>query len=153
MRKYCYSLSVLFVSIGSVNISAPVQAKINSSELEPAIETKLERLTLTIDSSGAIADIERAKKEQQEVNRARKKQEEAQRRAKSKRNYIQILNLATIATNKCYQEKNLVECERLGQIQNTLMTWCQQNDRAACRAYSAVQSNEHETELIQMVGN
>lgn len=148
MRKCCYILSVLFIGIGSASISAPVQAKIDTSKAEPAIERKLERLAgLVIDSSGATADINRAMKEQEELSRR------AIARAKSKRNYIQILNQASIAINKCYQEKNLVECERLGQIQNTLMTWCQQNDRAACSAYSAVQSNEHETELIQMVGN
>lgn len=38
------------------------------------------------------------------------------------RDYSQVLNLATIAINGCYQDKRLNECEKLNQIKATLTT-------------------------------
>lgn len=69
------------------------------------------------------------------------------------RNYLQALNLADIAINKCYEEKDLVECDRLRQIQTNLLIWCQQDDQAACAAYNAVQSNESQKAIIQSIGD
>jgi hypothetical protein len=72
---------------------------------------------------------------------------------KSKRNYLQAYNLASSAIAKCYNEKNLVECDRLNQIKSTLMAWCSQNDKDACTVYNSVIKQEGEIQAIELIGN
>jgi hypothetical protein len=55
--------------------------------------------------------------------------------------YSQALNLATSATNSCYENKNLEECNKLTQIKNTLRSWCQKSNNIksdACVTYNNV---------------
>jgi hypothetical protein len=59
--------------------------------------------------------------------------------ARPQRNIRQAFNLAQTAIYRCYQRKDLEECENLNQIQATLSNWCNQGDREACRAGSSVQ--------------
>jgi hypothetical protein len=61
------------------------------------------------------------------------------------------------AADQCHQQKDLEECEKLTGIQNTLSTWCSQNDQYACEAYTIVvdysmstQSNQMQQDLIDM---
>jgi hypothetical protein len=59
--------------------------------------------------------------------------------------YSQALNLATSAIDSCYINKNLEECNKLNQIKNTLMNWCQKSNNIksdACVTYKFVLSYE-----------
>jgi hypothetical protein len=59
--------------------------------------------------------------------------------------YLQAQNLAISAINSCYENKNLEECDKLNQIKNTLMNWCQKSNNIksdACVTYNNVISYE-----------
>jgi hypothetical protein len=58
------------------------------------------------------------------------------------RDYLQIYNLANIAMDKCHQDKDIEECDKLNRIGNTLMRWCAAKDAQACELLSYLQSME-----------
>jgi hypothetical protein len=58
--------------------------------------------------------------------------------ARPQRNYRQAFSLAQTAIDRCYQKKDLEECDRLSRIEFTLSTWCNQGDQNACEALDAV---------------
>jgi Tfp pilus assembly protein PilV len=124
MCKYSYLLSVLFVGIGIVSISAPSQARI--------VDT-------TQTNAEAATEIQR---------QAQQNAENARRRSAQKKNhnYVQATNLAVSAADACYINKNLQECDKLNQIKNNLMNWCGQSDSTksnACETYRFVLNYEN----------
>jgi hypothetical protein len=58
--------------------------------------------------------------------------------ARPQHNLRQAFNLAQTAIDRCYQKKDLEECDRLSRIEFTLSTWCNQGERNACEALDAV---------------
>jgi hypothetical protein len=58
--------------------------------------------------------------------------------ARPQHNARQAFNLAQTSIYRCYEKKELEECDRLSQIEFTLSTWCSQGDRGACNALDAV---------------
>ncbi|BAU14469.1 hypothetical protein LEP3755_50160 [Leptolyngbya sp. NIES-3755] len=61
----------------------------------------------------------------------------------------QAQNLASMAIDGCYQNKDLYQCEKLNQIKATLLTWASQGDKNASATLAfiisiegAVQANE-----------
>jgi hypothetical protein len=74
------------------------------------------------------------------------------------RDYQTAGSLAMSAADQCYQQKDLDECNNLQNIQNTLSTWCAQNDQNACELYKvvvdysmSVQSNEMTNDLVEQI--
>jgi hypothetical protein len=64
--------------------------------------------------------------------------QEAQTRQAQSRDYGTAISLARSAADQCYQQKKLDECDELQGIQNTLSTWCAENDPNACKVYETV---------------
>lgn len=58
---------------------------------------------------------------------------QARPKPKPKRNYLQALTLAMSAVDRCYQDKDLTECEKFDRIYTTVSTWCASGDKEACR--------------------
>jgi hypothetical protein len=52
----------------------------------------------------------------------------------------QAFSLAQTAIYKCYQRKDVEECDNLNQIKITLSIWCSQGDREACSVKNSVRS-------------
>ena len=126
MRKYSYFLSVLFVGIGVVSISAPSQA----------------RIVNTIQTNGEAArDIQR-------------EAEQDARRGLAEQKALTAMNLAVSAIDACYTDKNLEECNKANRIKNTLMNWCIQSNNAksnACDAHRFILGYENAKQAIQTV--
>jgi hypothetical protein len=83
---------------------------------------------------------------------------EAQTWQAQSRDYQTAGSLAMSAVDQCYQQKKLDECNKLHEIENTLSTWCAQNDQNACELYTivvdysmSVQSNEMQNDLIDQI--
>jgi hypothetical protein len=60
--------------------------------------------------------------------------------ARPQHNLRQAFSLAQTAIYKCYQRKDLEECDRLNQIELTLSIWCRQGDQQACSVDNSVRS-------------
>lgn len=134
MAKCCYMLSVLFVGITFPSINAPVQAKIDTSELEAAIKREQGRKTPT--------EIQR---EAQQGARRRDAQ-------KANHNYAQATSLAVTAIDACYSTKNLEQCNKANEIKNTLMNWCIQSNNIksnACDAHRFILNYENAAQAVQ----
>jgi hypothetical protein len=83
---------------------------------------------------------------------------EAQTWLAQSRDYQTAVNLGMEAAEQCYQQKKIDECNNLQNIQNTLSTWCAENDQTACEAYNILfdysthtQSNEMQNDLIDQL--
>ncbi|MEY2857804.1 MAG: hypothetical protein RLZZ74_2116 [Cyanobacteriota bacterium] len=83
---------------------------------------------------------------------------EAQTWQAQSRDYQTAVSLGISAADQCYQQKKIDECNNLQEIQNTLSTWCAQNDQNACEAYNIVfdysthtQANEAQNDLIDQL--
>jgi hypothetical protein len=83
---------------------------------------------------------------------------EVDTRLAQSRDYTNAGNLAMSATDQCYEQKDLEECEKLNGIKNTLSTWCAQDDQDACKLYTivvdyemSVQSTQMQQELTDMI--
>ncbi|MCC5624232.1 hypothetical protein [Nostoc sp. CHAB 5715] len=50
--------------------------------------------------------------------------------------------LGIAAVDKCYKEKDIVECDRLSKIKSTLIIWCSEGDLLACSVESNISSYE-----------
>lgn len=61
------------------------------------------------------------------------------RQAQSSHNTMRAFALATEAVHRCYGEKILGECEKLSQIQSTVIDWCVKNDQEACDTVYQIQ--------------
>jgi hypothetical protein len=59
-------------------------------------------------------------------------------------------NLAISAADQCYIEKDLDECDKLHEIQNTIATWCDQDDPDACKLYTIVVDYSRRVQTIEM---
>jgi hypothetical protein len=60
------------------------------------------------------------------------------------------------AIHSCYDDKNLLECDKLSQIENTLMSWCQQsnnNKSDACVTYENVLIYESNVRTASYIRN
>jgi hypothetical protein len=87
-----------------------------------------------------------------------KVQQEAQTRQAQSHDYQTAVSLAMSAANRCYEQRKLDECDRLIEIENTLSTWCAQNDQGACEVYESVmkydltvKSSQMQTELLDLM--
>jgi catalase len=67
-------------------------------------------------------------------------------------------SLAMSAADQCYIEKDLDECDKLREIQNTISTWCAQDDQNACELYNivmdysmSVQSNQMQRDMVDQI--
>jgi hypothetical protein len=83
---------------------------------------------------------------------------EAQTWQAQSRDYQTAVNLGMKAAEQCYQQKKIDECNNLQNIQNTLSTWCAENDQTACEAYNIVfdysthtQANEMHNDLVDQI--
>jgi hypothetical protein len=83
---------------------------------------------------------------------------EAQTWQAQSRDYQTAVSLGISAADQCYQQKEIDECNNLQEIQNTLSTWCAENDQTACEAYNIVfdysthtQSNELQNDLVDQI--
>ncbi len=83
---------------------------------------------------------------------------EAQIRLTQSRDYQSVFPLAQSAAEQCYEQKDLDECNNLTEIQNTLSSWCAQNDQQACELYNivvdysmSVQSNQMQRDLVDQI--
>ncbi|MGL4880869.1 MAG: hypothetical protein ACRC8K_07360 [Waterburya sp.] len=59
-------------------------------------------------------------------------------------------SLAISAADQCYIEKDLDECDKLHEIQNTIATWCDQDDPDACKLYTIVVDYSRRVQTIEM---
>jgi hypothetical protein len=73
--------------------------------------------------------------------------------ARQERDLINALNLAQTAINRCYENKELDECDKLSRIKTTLTDWCSQGDESTCSALSTVMTFETNKLLEQSAGN
>jgi hypothetical protein len=64
--------------------------------------------------------------------------------------YQSAASLAISAADQCYMEKDLDECDKLREIQNTIATWCDQNDPDACKLYTIVVDYSRRVQTIEM---
>ncbi|MCC5598207.1 hypothetical protein [Nostoc favosum] len=48
--------------------------------------------------------------------------------------------LGIAAVDKCYKEKDIVECDRLSKIESTLFAWCIEGDMFACSVHNNISS-------------
>jgi hypothetical protein len=83
---------------------------------------------------------------------------EAQTWQAQSRDYQTAVSLGISAADQCYQQKKIDECNNLQEIQNTLSTWCAENDQTSCEAYNivtdylmSVQSNELQNDLVDQI--
>jgi hypothetical protein len=84
--------------------------------------------------------------------------QEAQTRQAQSRDYQTAVSLGMKAAEQCYQQKKIDECNNLQEIQNTLSSWCAENDQDACELYTivvdysiSIQSNEMQNDWIDQI--
>ncbi|MEY2831414.1 MAG: hypothetical protein RLZZ574_672 [Cyanobacteriota bacterium] len=84
--------------------------------------------------------------------------QEAQTRQAQSHDYQTAVSLAMSAADRCYEQRKLDECDRLVQMENTLSTWCSQNDQGACEVYESVikydltvKSSQMQNELLDQM--
>jgi hypothetical protein len=65
---------------------------------------------------------------------------------------IQATSLAQTAIYKCFNEKDLRECDQLSRIESTLMEWCRQGDQSACDAFALVGQMKIVEQMRQNIG-
>lgn len=72
----------------------------------------------------------------------------------AKHDYLQAWTLASSAINSCYTNKDLQECDKLTQIKNTLVSWCQETNNIksdACVFYQNVVGYEGVIQQAQII--
>jgi hypothetical protein len=109
-------------------------------------------ISMTVIGSDASAQ---ANQPHQPINTS---EAEAQTWQAQSRDYQTAVTLGMTAADQCYQQKKIDECNNLQEIQNTLSTWCAENDQTACEAYNIVfdysthtQANEAQNDLIDQL--
>ncbi|NJL52887.1 MAG: hypothetical protein HC930_12955 [Hydrococcus sp. SU_1_0] len=75
---------------------------------------------------------------------------EAQNWLAQSRDYQTAGNLAMSATDQCYQEKEVDECNKLFNIESTVSTWCAENDQTACELYDIIVNYHQSVQSIEM---
>lgn len=115
-------------------------------------------ISIIVFGSGASAQVHQKRQPNYLSLPINTSEAEAQIILAQSRDYQSVFPLAKSAAEQCYEQKDLDECNNLMEIQNTLSTWCAQNDQNACELYNivmdysmSVQSNQMQRDLVDQI--
>jgi hypothetical protein len=69
------------------------------------------------------------------------------------RDYYGAGSMGMSAADQCYKQKQIDECSNLQEIQNTLYSWCAENDQYACEIYMTLANYEMTIRSSEMLND